>query len=211
MNMNRILATAAFAFLAASTAAHAAYYDPDGEWMDTRRHLALNSMPANSEAIAHLNYAKITCRTKTGSTDGRTARRKAAAIKPPEGASGGKGRRDNPGVVAIVAGVANGGDRQGDGGAKVDDGRATEAPSGEGPGRARRRRRRVASAGLTAEEIADLLAPGSASPCERMGQTADAPRYDVERALRLKSEGGHGIAQRRAHRPRRPTTSQRAG
>jgi hypothetical protein len=71
MNMNRILATAAFAFLAASTAAHAAYYDPDGEWMDTRRHLALNSMPANSEAIAHLNYAKITCRTKTGTTGGR--------------------------------------------------------------------------------------------------------------------------------------------
>ena len=35
------------------------------------------------------------------------------------------------------------------------------------PGRARRRRRRVASAGLTAQEIADLLSPGSARPCER--------------------------------------------
>ena len=33
--------------------------------------------------------------------------------------------------------------------------------------RARRRQRRVASAGLTAEEVADLLAPGPASPCER--------------------------------------------
>jgi hypothetical protein len=61
----------------------------------------------------------------------------------------------------------NGGDRQGDGGAKVDDGRALETSSSEGPDRARRRQRRVASAGLTAEKIADLLAPGPAAPCER--------------------------------------------
>jgi hypothetical protein len=39
--------------------------------------------------------------------------------------------------------------------------------SREGPDRARRRQRRVASAGLTAEEIADLISPGPASPCER--------------------------------------------
>ena len=95
----------------------------------------------------------------------QAARRKAAAIQPPEGASGGKGRRDDPQAPAVVAGNANGGDRQGDGGAKVDDRRAAEAPSGEGPGRARRRR--VASAGLTAEEIADLLKPGPAAQCER--------------------------------------------
>ena len=59
------------------------------------------------------------------------------------------------------------GDRQGDGGAKVDDGRAVETSSGEGPDRARQRQRRVASAGLNAEEIADLLAPCSAPQCER--------------------------------------------
>jgi hypothetical protein len=50
-----------------------------------------------------------------------------------------------------------------DGGAKLDDGRAIETSSGEGPDRARRRKRRVASADLTAEEIADLLEPGSAA------------------------------------------------
>ncbi len=85
----------------------------------------------------------------------------------PEGASGAASRRDDPQAPAVVAGDANGGDRQAGGDAKVDDGRAAEAPSGEGPDRARRCQRRVASAGLTAEEIADLLAPGSASPCER--------------------------------------------
>jgi hypothetical protein len=78
--MNRFSITLAAAtvsalalIVGAPVGAHAAYYDPDGEWMDTRHHLALNSMPANSEAIAHLNYAKITCRTKTGTTDGGPA------------------------------------------------------------------------------------------------------------------------------------------
>ena len=42
-----------------------------------------------------------------------------------------------------------------------------ETSSGEGPDRARRRQRRVASAGLTAKEIGDLLAPGTAAQCER--------------------------------------------
>jgi hypothetical protein len=36
-------------------------------------------------------------------------------------------------------------------------------------------------------------------------------RSDVERALRLKSEGGHEIAQRRAHRQRHPAAGRRAG
>ena len=87
--------------------------------------------------------------------------RKAAA------ALGAPGRRDDPQACAIVAGNGDGGDRQGDGGGEIDDGRAAEAPSGEGQNRARRRQRRVASAGLTAEEIADLLAPGPATQCER--------------------------------------------
>jgi hypothetical protein len=30
----------------------------EGQWMDTRHHLALGAMPENSEAIARLNYAK---------------------------------------------------------------------------------------------------------------------------------------------------------
>ena len=98
-----------------------------------------------------------------------TPARRPGAKRPqsshPKAASGGSGRRDDPQAPAIVAGNGSGGDRQGDGGAKVDDGRALEAPSGEGTGRARRRR--VASAGLTAEEIADLLKPGPALQCER--------------------------------------------
>jgi hypothetical protein len=86
---------------------------------------------------------------------------------PLEDGRGGPGRTDDPRTVAIVAGITNGSDRQGDGGAKVDGGRAIETSSGEGADRARRRQRQVASAGLTAEEIADLLAPGPAAQCER--------------------------------------------
>ena len=141
---------------------------------------------------------------------GQAARREAAAVQSPKGASGAASRRDDPQTPAIVAGLANDGDRQGDDGGEIDDGRAAKAPSGEGPGRARRRRRRMASAGLTAEEIADLLEPGPATQCEPWIKPLSCAKRH-RRAPRLKSEGGHGIAQRRAHRPRHPAAGQRPG
>ena len=89
----------------------------------------------------------------------QAARRERAATEPPEGAPGARGRRGDPQAPEVVAGAGDGSDRQVDRRREVDDGRAVEAPSGEGRDRARRLRRRVASASLTAEEIADLLAP----------------------------------------------------
>jgi hypothetical protein len=88
-------------------------------------------------------------------------------IEPHEGASGGSGRRDDSRNFAIVTGIANGGDRQSDDRAEVNDGRAIETSSGQGPDRALRSQRRVASGRLTIEEIADLPAPGPARNASR--------------------------------------------
>jgi hypothetical protein len=56
--------------------------------------------------------------------------------------SGGLSRANNPPALAIVAGDGNDGDRQGDGGAKVNNGRAIETPAGERLDRARGSQRR---------------------------------------------------------------------
>ena len=55
-----ILAAALMATIAHTLPARAGA-NLDGEWMDFRHHLALNSMPAASEPIARRNYAKTAC------------------------------------------------------------------------------------------------------------------------------------------------------
>ena len=65
--------------------------------------------------------------------------REGARDRTPQGRAGRLRSKTCFPTVAIVAATTNGGDRQGDGGAKVDDGRAVETSSGEGPDRARQR------------------------------------------------------------------------
>jgi hypothetical protein len=60
--MNRFTAIALAAVVLTPIAAHA----DDGQWMDTRHHLALGNLPDSSEPIARLAYAKADCRAKTG-------------------------------------------------------------------------------------------------------------------------------------------------
>jgi hypothetical protein len=60
--MNRFAAIALAAVVLTPIAAHA----DNGQWMDTRHHLALGNLPDSSEPIARLTYAKADCRAKTG-------------------------------------------------------------------------------------------------------------------------------------------------
>jgi hypothetical protein len=69
--MTRIFAAAAALALALSAPIAPAYAelignDVPGNWIDVRHHLSMHNLPANSEAVAALEYAQITCRAPRG-------------------------------------------------------------------------------------------------------------------------------------------------
>ena len=114
---------------------------------------------------------------------GPAREREAAAAGPTEGASDGsveetilKLLKSSPGTGTAAIAKAT---------SEIDNGRAVETSSGEGPDRARRRQRRVARAGLTAEEIADLLEPSPVTRCERCIKPLASSRCEATSSARF--------------------------
>jgi hypothetical protein len=68
--MNRILAGAFALVLGVAVApTYAAEFigdDVPGNWIDVRHHLSMHNLPADSEAVAALEYVQISCRAPRG-------------------------------------------------------------------------------------------------------------------------------------------------
>jgi hypothetical protein len=64
--MNRLPAIALAAALFAPVAAHA----DNGQWLDTRNRIAPGGLPESSEAIARLQFAKVSCHQHEGTEMG---------------------------------------------------------------------------------------------------------------------------------------------